>query len=83
MHVNVNIVQEGLQAQVDAEPSANNEENPDNNITYYESIRPRFNPEAKKVSEVYKLTDMVPQELLDRLEEEAKTIYQTKVDEIP
>ncbi|KAI9580135.1 uncharacterized protein LOC119639346 [Glossina fuscipes] len=83
MHVNVNIVQEGLQAQVDAETSTNNEENADNNITYYESIRPRFNSEAKEVSEVYKLTDIVPQELLDRLEEEAKTIYQTKVDEIP
>uniref|UniRef100_A0A1A9W3X3 DNA-directed RNA polymerase I subunit RPA49 n=1 Tax=Glossina brevipalpis TaxID=37001 RepID=A0A1A9W3X3_9MUSC len=80
--VNLNLVQEDLQAQVEAGPSTNEESSADN-ITYYDSIRPPFNAQANTVSEVYKLNDIVPQDLLDRLEEEARTIYQTKIDEIP
>lgn len=84
MRMNITIVQNDLEATVeDSNIQENDAEDKVDNTVYFDKIRPIFNAEADKLNEVYKVEDVVPKELLDRLDEEAKTVYQTQVDQIP
>lgn len=49
----------------------------------YDSICPKFNKDAKDLHEVFNVADVVPQDLLDRLEEEAVTVQATKIENLP
>lgn len=85
MRMDMTIVQKDLEATVEDSGLQENDGDEDkvDNTVYFEKIRPLFNAEAEKLNEVYQIEDVVPIELLDRLDEEAKTVYQTQVDQIP
>ncbi|XP_023304250.2 DNA-directed RNA polymerase I subunit rpa49 [Lucilia cuprina] len=84
MHMDIKIVQEELQNTVEEAGLEENEaEESVDNTAYLDKIRPPMNVEAKQVSDVYALEDVVPMDLLNRLDEEAKTVYQTQIDQIP
>lgn len=50
---------------------------------HLESMVPPMNKDAKRLDEVYRVTDLIEASLLDRLDAEAMQLLQTKVDEIP
>ncbi|KAM7359767.1 RNA polymerase I subunit E [Cochliomyia hominivorax] len=85
MRMDIKIVQEELKATVDEADSVieNEGEEEVDNTVYFDKIRPPLNKEAEKLSDVYKAEEVVPMELLKRLDEEAKTVYQTQIDQIP
>lgn len=84
MRMDITIVQEELQATVDDTNMMENEtEEKVDNTTYFNKIRPPINLEAEKLSDVYQLNDVIPADLLNRLDEEAKTVYQTQIDQLP
>lgn len=82
MQVNVDFVKDDLDNTV---KDANIEEENNENETsqFYDRIRPKFNEAAKALSEVYQVTDLVPQNLLDRLDEEATMVHSTPVENLP
>lgn len=85
MRMDIKIVQEELKATVDEVDAMEEDESevPVDNTVYFDKIRPPMNKDAKTVSEVYDVGDVVPMDLLKRLDEEAKTVYQTEIDQIP
>lgn len=84
MRMDIKIVEAELKATVDEAGIEENEvEDKVDNTAYFNKIRPPMNTEAKQVSEVYDIGEVVPTELLNRLDEEAKTVYQTQIDQIP
>ncbi|XP_067627236.1 uncharacterized protein Polr1E [Eurosta solidaginis] len=49
----------------------------------YNLLRPKFNKDAKKIDEIYDVYDVVPAELLERLDEESKVVYSTPINKLP
>lgn len=90
MMVNVDVVRKELDETVQS--SVRHEEGEDddtlpevnaNNAEYLATIVPKFDKTATKVSDVYDIVDVVPQSLLDRLEEEAKSVYDAPLETLP
>ncbi|XP_055852088.1 uncharacterized protein LOC129916263 [Episyrphus balteatus] len=46
-------------------------------------IRPKFNKDATALSMVFNVYDVIPLELMDRLDEEVSVIFNTDIDDIP
>ncbi|KAH8311317.1 hypothetical protein KR044_005656, partial [Drosophila immigrans] len=90
MMVNVDVVRKELDETVqtsvrngeDEEDDTLPEVNP-NNAEYLATIVPACDKTATKVSEVYDVENVVPQSLLDRLDEEAKAVYATPTENLP
>ncbi|XP_005184572.2 uncharacterized protein LOC101892391 [Musca domestica] len=82
MRMDIVVVEDSLNQTVN-ESMLDNEEEVVDNTKYFDSIRPPCNKNADKISDIYQLSDVVPTELMDRLDEEAKTVYQTNIDQIP
>lgn len=91
MMVNVNVVRKELDETVQNSVRPEGEEEDDdtlpevnpNNAEYLATIVPKFDKTATKVSEVYDVEDVVPKSLLDRLDEEAKSVYATPMESLP
>lgn len=83
MRMDISVVQDSLSATVNESMLEGDETEQIDNAKYFDSIRPPCNKEADKVSDIYQLSDVIPTDLMDRLEEEAKTVYQTNIDQIP
>lgn len=84
MRMDIQLVQEDLKKTVDeVDMAANESEENVDNTEYFNTIRPPINHQAEVVRDVYKIEDVVPKDLLDRLDEESKTVYQTPIDQIP
>uniref|UniRef100_A0A1I8MLZ2 DNA-directed RNA polymerase I subunit RPA49 n=1 Tax=Musca domestica TaxID=7370 RepID=A0A1I8MLZ2_MUSDO len=82
MRMDIVVVEDSLNQTVN-ESMLDNEEEVVDNTKYFDSIRPPCNKNADKISDIFQLSDVVPTELMDRLDEEAKTVYQTNIDQIP
>ncbi|XP_075147572.1 RNA polymerase I subunit E [Haematobia irritans] len=83
MRMDISVVQDSLSETVNDSMLDGDEADQVDNTKYFDSIRPPCNKEAEKVSDIYQITDVVPAKLLERLDEEAKTVYQTSIDQIP
>ncbi|KAM8705058.1 hypothetical protein ACLKA7_009509 [Drosophila subpalustris] len=91
MMVNVDVVRQELDETVQSSVRQEGEEEDDdtlpevnaNNAEYLATIVPKFNKMATKISEVYDLEDVVPQSLLDRLDEEAKSVHASPLESLP
>ncbi|XP_034489248.1 uncharacterized protein LOC117792993 [Drosophila innubila] len=90
MMVNVDVVRKELDETVQSSVRHEGEEDDDtlpevnaNNAEYLATIVPKCDKTATKVSEVYDVVDVVPQSLLDRLEEEAKSVYTAPLETLP
>ncbi|XP_061392291.1 uncharacterized protein LOC133327769 [Musca vetustissima] len=83
MRMDIAVVEDSLNQTVNESMLLDNEEDEVDNTKYFDSIRPPCNKDADKVSDIYEMSDVIPSELMDRLEEEAKTVYQTSIDQIP
>ncbi|SPP88023.1 uncharacterized protein LOC117589710 [Drosophila guanche] len=90
MMVNVEVVRQDLDETVQG--GAQNEDGEDDdtladvntsNKEYLASIVPKFDQTATKISEVFDVEDVVPANLLQRLDEEAKVVYATPLDQLP
>lgn len=81
--VNVEVLKNDLDNTVrEAEFNKEGEEQLDTQYNF-DILRPKFNKDAKKLEEIYDVHDIVPAELLDRLDEESKVVYSTPVDKLP
>ncbi|CAD6993052.1 uncharacterized protein LOC101448645 [Ceratitis capitata] len=49
----------------------------------FDILRPKFNKDATKLEDIYDVNDIVPAELLERLDQEAKVVYSTTIDKLP
>lgn len=84
MRMDITVVQDELDATVnDSSLLEGEEEGKIDNSKYFDSIRPSYNADAEKITEIYQINDVVPADLLERLEDEAKTVFQTQIDQIP
>lgn len=84
MRMDISVVQDSLNDTVnDSILKDSDDTDKVDNTKYFDRIRPPFNKDAETVSDIYKLSDVIPADLMERLEEEAKTVYQTQVDQIP
>lgn len=54
-----------------------------NNAEYLATLVPKCDKTAKNVNDVYDVEDVVPKILLDRLDEEAKTVYAAPLETLP
>uniref|UniRef100_A0A1I8PN50 DNA-directed RNA polymerase I subunit RPA49 n=2 Tax=Stomoxys calcitrans TaxID=35570 RepID=A0A1I8PN50_STOCA len=84
MRMDISVVQDSLtetvnESMLDADDGVDQVDN----TKYFDSIRPPCNKDAEHVRDIYKISDVVPTELMNRMEEEAKTVYQTSLDQIP
>lgn len=50
---------------------------------HFSAIRPPCNKDAKNIDDIYKIENVIPPSLLSRLEEEAKLVYATNVNNLP
>ncbi|XP_011204139.2 uncharacterized protein LOC105226786 [Bactrocera dorsalis] len=81
--VNVEVLKNDLDNTVrEAVFSKEGEEQPDTQHNF-DILRPKFNKDAKKVEEMYDVHDIVPADLLERLDEESKVVYKTPVNKLP
>ncbi|XP_017480358.1 PREDICTED: uncharacterized protein LOC108369702 [Rhagoletis zephyria] len=81
--INVDVLRNDLENTVrETDLNGQVEEKP-NTEHNFDILRPKFNKDAKKLEEVYNVHDIVPGELLDRLDEESKVVYSTPVDKLP
>ncbi|XP_017953623.1 uncharacterized protein LOC108649127 [Drosophila navojoa] len=91
MMVNVDVMRKDLDETVQSSVTKEGEEEGDNtlpevdinNAEYLAAIVPKFDKAATKINEIYDVEDVVPQALLDRLDEEAKSVYSTPLDSLP
>ncbi|KAH8359957.1 hypothetical protein KR093_009780 [Drosophila rubida] len=91
MMVNVEVVRKELDETVQSSVRNDGEDEDDdmlpevnvNNAEYLATIVPAFDKTATKVSDVYDVENVVPQSLLDRLDEEAKSVYATPTENLP
>ncbi|BFF90613.1 uncharacterized protein DMAD_09107 [Drosophila madeirensis] len=90
MMVNVEVVRQDLDETVQGGGQNENEEDDGtladvntSNEEYLASIVPKFDKTATKISEVFDVEDVVPANLLQRLEEEAKVVYGTPLEQLP
>ncbi|XP_034665084.1 uncharacterized protein LOC117899284 [Drosophila subobscura] len=90
MMVNVEVVRQDLDETVQG--GGQNEDEEDDvtladvntsNEEYLASIVPKFDKTATKISDVFDVEDVVPANLLQMLEEEAKVVYATPLEELP
>ncbi|XP_034115304.2 uncharacterized protein LOC117575274 [Drosophila albomicans] len=91
MMVNVDVVRQELDETVQSSVRNGGDDEEDdtlpevntNNAEYLATIVPAFDKTATKVDEVYDVENVVPQSLLDRLDEEAKSVYATPTENLP
>ncbi|XP_002137217.2 uncharacterized protein Polr1E [Drosophila pseudoobscura] len=89
MMVNVEVVRQDLDETVQASPQNDDEEDKTladvsaSNEEYLATIVPKFDKTATKISEVFDVEDVVPANLLERLDEEAKVVYATPLEALP
>ncbi|EDW59369.1 uncharacterized protein Polr1E [Drosophila virilis] len=91
MMVNVDVMRKDLDETVQSSVRQNGEDEEDNslpevdanNAEYLATIVPKCDKAATKVSEIYDVEDVVPQSLLDRLDEEANSVYSTPLETLP
>ncbi|XP_017847100.1 uncharacterized protein LOC108603106 isoform X2 [Drosophila busckii] len=91
MMVNVDVVRRDLdetvqssaQHEVDDEEDDTLADVSTSNVEYLASIVPKFDKAATKVNEVYDVEDVVPRALLERLDEEAKSVFAAPLDSLP
>lgn len=83
MKVSVDVVKNQLDKTL--EESIVNEEELNVSIdeTNINKIRPPFNADAKRVEDIYNLVDIIPAELLEKLNEEAKAVVENDPDSLP
>lgn len=88
MMVNVNVVRKELDETVQS--SVREDEDDDtlpevnaSNAEYLGTLVPKCDKTATKVSEVYDVEDVVPKTLLDRLDEEAKSVHAAPLETLP
>lgn len=90
MKINVDIVKDQLDktvvdasGKIDVDTKDNFDLSQAEREQHLESMVPPMNKEAKRLNEVYRLTDLIPESLLNRLDSEAMQLLQTKIEEIP
>lgn len=91
MMVNVDVVRKDLDETVQSSLTNGGEDEDDNtlpevdtnNAEYLASIVPKFDKAATKINEIYDVENVVPQALLDRLDDEAKSVYSTPLESLP
>lgn len=82
MKIDVNVVKDQLEKTVDeADISINNETV--STESSLDKIRPKFSLDAKKLDDVYNLYDVIPKELLQRLDMEASAVVNANLDDLP
>ncbi|XP_053970224.1 uncharacterized protein LOC128872001 [Anastrepha ludens] len=81
--VNVDVLKNDLDNTVRETEFTNDTDEKLNTEHNFDILRPKFNKDAKKLEEIYDIRDIVPGELLDRLNEESKVIYSTPLDKLP
>jgi len=89
MMVNVDVVRQDLDETVKS-VAQNEDEDEDtladvtvNNEEYLASIVPKFDKEAIELDAVYDVENVIPKDLLDRLDEEAKVVFSTPAQTLP
>lgn len=81
--MNVDVLKNDLDNTIrEAEFNKEGEEQTDTQHNF-DALRPKFNKDAKKIEEIYYIHDIVPVELLDRLDDESKVVYSTPLDKLP
>ncbi|XP_037952945.1 uncharacterized protein LOC119683359 [Teleopsis dalmanni] len=86
MKVNIDMVKDDLDATVNDSKIEQDDPNDSTSnvlVTQYDIIRPKFNAEATKQEQIYDVHDVVPEELLERLEDEAKAVFDADVSDLP
>ncbi|KAH8417785.1 hypothetical protein KR222_005796, partial [Zaprionus bogoriensis] len=92
MMVNVEVVRKELDETVQSSVRNQGEEGDEDdtlpevnasNAEYLATLVPKCDKTATKVAEVYDVEDVVPKTLLDRLDEEAKSVYAAPVETLP
>ncbi|XP_022211547.2 uncharacterized protein LOC111066906 [Drosophila obscura] len=89
MMVNVEVLRQDLDETVQGAAQNDDEEDDTladvsiSNEEYLASIVPKFDKTATKISEVFDVEDVVPANLLERLDEEAKVVYATPLETLP
>lgn len=88
MMVNVDVMRKELDETVNSSVREDEEDDllPDvnvNNAEYIATLVPKCDKNAKNVSDVYDVEDVVPKSLLDRLDEEAKSVYAAPLESLP
>ncbi|XP_017067236.2 uncharacterized protein LOC108105267 [Drosophila eugracilis] len=89
MMVNVEVVRQDLDETVKSSVQEVDEEDDSladvsiNNEDYLASIVPPFNKDATELDAVYKVENVIPNALLERLDEEAKVVFSTPIKTLP
>lgn len=91
MMVNVNVMRQDLDETVQNSARQEDENDEDNtlpevdtnNAEYLATIVPKCDKTATKINEIYDVEDVVPQALLDRLDEEAQSVYSAELETLP
>ncbi|XP_055903282.1 uncharacterized protein LOC129939330 [Eupeodes corollae] len=82
-NVSIDVFREQLESTVDKSEVTETPEEVVNTDVIIDTIRPKFNKDATNLPNVYNIYDVIPQELLDRLDEEVSVLMTTDIDDIP
>lgn len=82
MKIDVSVVKDQLEKTVDEVDTTINSETVSTEDSL-NKIRPICQAEAKKLDDVYNFFDVIPKELLDRLDAEATAVVKADIDELP
>lgn len=83
MKVNVDIVKEQLDKTIETSESNAVDDGNQNIDQNLQLIRPPFNKNATNICDIYEITNIIPKDLLDRLNDECYAILESDIDSIP